>query len=530
MPGADERLRRIEWVTDVTLAHLSIEDLLAELLERVQWLLDVDTVAVLLLDASGEQLVATAAKGIEAEVRQGVRIPLGRGFAGRVAAEKEPVILPQVDHTTVLNPILWEHGIRSLLGVPLLAVGSVIGVLHVGTLGARQFTADDVQLLEIVADRIASAIQARHVEAQQSAAGLLQRSLLPARLPVVPGLEMAARYVPAERGGVSGDWYDVFVLPSGGLCVVVGDVVGRGFGAAEEMGRLRSMLRAHAFFSSDPAEALTRLNQQVQHFDRPRMMATAQLAMLEPSFERIHVSSAGHLPPVLALADQHVSLLDVPNDPPVGVSNGRPRRSTTIALPEGAVLCFYTDGLVERRAVSLDVGLKHLCAAVVAGPVESVCTRIMGKLIGDQPSADDIALLVLRRQQVNEIGPLELALPAQPWSLKDIRDAMRPWLAAVGAGPRAIADLLVAVGEACANAVEHAYGPKGGILTVRLELQLPDVVATVGDVGQWRSPPEGRGGRGTQVMRHCADDVRISHGASGTTVVIRHRLAEEMPR
>ncbi|MBV8992949.1 MAG: SpoIIE family protein phosphatase, partial [Pseudonocardiales bacterium] len=224
--------------------------------------------------------------------------------------------------------------------MPLLASGSMIGVLHVGTLGARRFTADDVRLLEIVADRVASVIQSRQAQAQQAAAGLLQRSLLPARLPVVPGLEMAARYVPAERGGVSGDWYDVFVLPSGGLCVVVGDVVGRGFAAAEEMGRLRTTLRAHAFFSSDPAEALTRLNQQVQHFDRPRMMATAQLAMLEPSFERLHVSSAGHLPLVLALAGGHANLVDVLNNPPVGVSNGRPRRSTTITVPEGALLCF----------------------------------------------------------------------------------------------------------------------------------------------------------------------------------------------
>jgi putative methionine-R-sulfoxide reductase with GAF domain len=265
MSDVDERLRRIESVTDAALAHLSVEDLLAELLERVQGLLRVDTVAVLLLDPSSEQLVATAAKGIEAEVRQGVRIPLGRGFAGRVAAEKKPVILPRVDHTTVLNPILWERGIRSLLGVPLLSSGSVTGVLHVGTLGARRFTADDVQLLQIVGDRVASVIQARQAEAERSAARLLQRSLLPARLPVVSGLEMAARYVPAERGGVGGDWYDVFVLPSGGLCLVVGDVVGRGFAAAGEMGRLRSALRAHALFSGDPAEALTRLNQQVQH-------------------------------------------------------------------------------------------------------------------------------------------------------------------------------------------------------------------------------------------------------------------------
>jgi anti-sigma regulatory factor (Ser/Thr protein kinase) len=107
---------------------------------------------------------------------------------------------------------------------------------------------------------------------------------------------------------------------------------------------------------------------------------------------------------------------------------------------------------------------------------------------------------------------------------------MRLWLAAVGAGPRAIADLLIAVGEACTNVVEHAYGPEGGIVTVRLELQLPDVVATVGDTGRWRSPREGSLGRGTLVMRRCADDVRISRGSTGTTVVIRRRLAEVAPR
>lgn len=530
VPGADERLRRIELVTDAALAHLSVEDLLAELLDRVQALLDVDTVAVLLLDASAEQLVATAAKGIEAEVRQGVRIPLGKGFAGRVAAEKKPVILPRVDHTTVLNPILWDRGIRSLLGVPLLTSGRVVGVLHVGTLGSRRFTDADVRLLEIVADRVASAIQARQAEAERAATGILQRSLLPARLPGITGLEMTARYVPAERGGLGGDWYDVFLLPSGGVCIVVGDVVGRGFAAAEEMGRLRSTLRAHALFSSDPAEALTRLNKQVQHFDRPRMLATAQLAILEPSFERLHLSSAGHLPPVLAVPNQRADIVDVSNDPPVGVSGVLPRRSTTINVPAGASLCFYTDGLVERRKASLDVGLKRLCEAVVAGPVETVCTSIMGRLIGDEPPGDDIAVLLLRRQLITEINPLELVLPAKARSLKDIRDAMRPWLSAVGAGTRAIADLLIAVGEACTNVIKHAYGPESGFMTVRLELQLPDVVATIADAGRWQSPREGSRRRGTMIMRRCSDDVRISRGSPGTTVVIRRRLAEEATR
>ena len=530
VPASDNRLRRMESVTDAALAHLNVEDLLAELLERVRGLLEVDTVAVLLLDASSEQLVATAAKGIEAEVRQGVRIPLGRGFAGRIAAEKKPVVLERVDHTNVLNPLLWERGIRSLLGVPLLDSGSVIGVLHVGARGERRFTGDDVRLLEIVADRVASAIQSRQAESERTAARVLQHSLLPARLPVVPGLEMAARYVPAERGGVGGDWYDVFILPSGELCVVIGDVVGRGLAAADVMGRLRSALRAHALFGSDPAEVLSRLDLQVQHFDQQGMVATVQLAVFEPSLRRLQLSSAGHLPPVLAVAGQPAALLEVPTDPPVGVTGEQRRRATTIDVPPGASLCFYTDGLVERRGTSLDVGLKRLCEAVVAGPVESVCISVMGQLIGDNPPGDDVALLAMRRQHSGEIGTLDLVMQAQPWSLKNIRDAMRRWLSSVGAGPRVVADLLIAVEEACTNAVEHAYGADGGIMTVYLERQWPDVVATIGDTGRWRSPGGENRGWGTLLMRACADELRIDRGSRGTTVVIRRRLAEAATR
>ena len=132
------RLRDIEALADAALSRLDEQSLLTALLERVKTVLQADTAAVLLLDRSAGQLVATAASGIEEEVSQGVRIPLGAGFAGRVAASGEPVILNTVDHTTVRNPLLVDRGIRSLLGVPLFAGGKVIGVLHVGSLSGRR--------------------------------------------------------------------------------------------------------------------------------------------------------------------------------------------------------------------------------------------------------------------------------------------------------------------------------------------------------------------------------------------------------
>jgi GAF domain-containing protein len=156
---------------------------------------------VLLLDSSGRQLIATAASGLEQEVSQGVRIPVGLGFAGRIAAERRPVILDRVDHGNVLNPLLLEKGIRSLVGVPLLASGTVLGVLHVGTVRDRGFTADDAALLQLAADRAAMAVQSLRSREDQAAALALQRSLVPSALPGVAGTEVAARYVPGAGHG-----------------------------------------------------------------------------------------------------------------------------------------------------------------------------------------------------------------------------------------------------------------------------------------------------------------------------------------
>jgi signal transduction histidine kinase len=156
---ARERLEHLQAVTDMALAALELEELLSVLLPRIRAILSADTCAVLLLEEESNELVARAAVGIEEEVEAGVRIPVGGGFAGRVAAEKRPVILNEVDHAHVLNPILVEKGIKSMLGVPLLVADKVIGVLHVGTLAHRKFTRDDVELLSLVAERVALAIE-----------------------------------------------------------------------------------------------------------------------------------------------------------------------------------------------------------------------------------------------------------------------------------------------------------------------------------------------------------------------------------
>jgi phosphoserine phosphatase RsbU/P len=393
-PDADDKLKDIRAITDAALSYLRSDELLTELLARVKESLNADTAAVLLLDGSGRQLIATAASGLEEEVRQGVRIPVGQGFAGRIAAETRPVTLDHVDHTNVLNPILLEKGIRSLIGVPLLVNRTVIGVMHVGSLSSRVFSSDDEALLQLAAERAAMAVQSLRNRGDRDAAIALQQSLLPSELPEVPGVEIAARYVPGD-GRVSGDWYDVFTLPSGELCVVMGDVAGSGLAAAVIMGRMRSALRAYALETSDPAEVLRRLDRKIQHFES-NVMATVSYAVADPATGQLRIASAGHFPPVVAAPGRQPHLADIAVGVPIGVADDAPRLGTTIQLAPGTVLCLFTDGLVERRHVLIDDRFAQLCRAVTPGAPESVCVTVMRELVGHDPIRDDIALLVLR--------------------------------------------------------------------------------------------------------------------------------------
>ena len=236
----------------------------------------------------------------------------------------------------MLNPILLEKGNRSLVGVPLLVHGAVIGVLHVGTVHDQVFTADDAALLQFAADRAALAVQSLRVREDRTATAALQRSLLPSALPVVRGVEIAARYVPGD-GQVGGDWYDVFPLPSGELGVVVGDVAGSGLGGAVVMGRMRSALRSYALEFPDTAVVLRKLDQKMQYFEGD-VMATVSYAVLDPASGQLRMSSAGHFPPVVVAPARPGVLAEIAVDAPIGVADAPGRQVTTLALVPGAAV------------------------------------------------------------------------------------------------------------------------------------------------------------------------------------------------
>jgi sigma-B regulation protein RsbU (phosphoserine phosphatase) len=167
------------------------------------------------------------------------------------------------------------------------------------------------------------------------------------------------------------------------------------------MGRMRSALRAYALETTDPAEVLGRLDRKMQHFE-PDALATVLYAVIEPGLDQMHVALAGHFPPIIARPGKAAVLARVPPGSMIGMGLRARRPVSTLPVPPGALLCFYTDGLVERRGELIDDGLDRLCRAVTVQPAEAACAAVMGALVGNEPARDDIALLMVRRRAGGE--------------------------------------------------------------------------------------------------------------------------------
>jgi anti-sigma regulatory factor (Ser/Thr protein kinase)/putative methionine-R-sulfoxide reductase with GAF domain len=522
-PRAEQLLRAYR-LSDPGLAELTLEPLLAELLDRVKLILEADTVAILLLDETKNELVARAARGIEEEVEQGVRIPVGGGFAGRIASEGKPIFIADVDHADVLNPILRAKGIRSLLGVPLITEGLMIGVLHVGTLVPRTFTSEDASLLQMAASRAAPAIERARLFAaldrEHRSAVALQRSLLPERLPSLVGVEAAARYRPA-RDEVGGDWYDVMELPRGLVGIAIGDVAGHGVRAAALMGQLRTALRAYALDHNGPAETLRRLDRLIQTIEG-RGMATVAYGVLDPTTGAMRYASAGHPPAVIVPAEGEARLLEAERFPPLGTLSYANYRETELRLAPGETMLLYTDGLIERRRESILLGLERLrVAARPAASAEDLCQRVLED-VADVEAEDDVALVALRNLPIETA--LRLRFPADPHAMAAVRQALRRWLAAHDVGTADVAAITLACGEACANAIEHAYGPGPATIELEASSEAGAVTVTVRDAGQWRASRGTNRGRGLSIMRASMEEVQIRSSDDGTEVVMRRRL------
>jgi serine phosphatase RsbU (regulator of sigma subunit)/anti-sigma regulatory factor (Ser/Thr protein kinase) len=520
-----ENLQR---VTEAGLAYLDLDDLLAELLHRTTEILGADTAAILLVDPEGDKLVARAAKGLEEEVETGFELPIGTGFAGRVAATGQPVVIEDIERSTVeiVNPLLREKGVRSLLGVPLIVGRELIGVLHVGMLGTRSFKQEDAHLLQLVADRAALAIEHDRLAELQRMARMFQRSLLPPMLPEIPGVAIAARYLPGtSETAVGGDWYDTVPFADGRVGIVVGDVVGSGVGAAARMAELRNALRAYAIEELSPAEVISKVA-RFANFGGDESMATCVYATLEPGGYGVTIANAGHPPPLLISPDGQARYVEHGSGAPLGVGTSGVYRESTFSLEPGASLVLYTDGLIERRGRLLSEGQSELAAAALAAPLdpELLCDHLLDAVGVSEAPDDDVAMLAVRNLGVLE-GGLELTVAALPERLAGVRGVMRQWLRDTEATPDDVAAILLAATEACANAIEHAYSPVDSTLELNGERRGSAVQLAIRDQGRWRPPRGvGRRGRGMDLMRTFMDEVDVSTDASGSTVRLIRKL------
>lgn len=353
---ANRRLRALESVTDVALAHLELGALLAELLQRV-------------LDITGSALAEILLGSAE-------RLQVRVHFVGDVDAD----------------PVATRR-------VPLMFDGAMIGALRLTWSCEPDESAAEPDLLELVADRAARAVaHARLYEEARQTTVTLQRNLLPETLPEIPRHTLAVRYLPGQEGAVvGGDFYDAFPLPGDRFAVLVGDVVGRGFGAATVMGQLRATLRAHVFATLDPVRALERVDAQIDDLGGVGF-ATVALMVGDVAGGDASIVLAGHPPPVVRHADGTCVRLQATAGVPIGAPLS-PRSAHTLSLATGDLVLFYTDGLVEVRDVALDPRIEELAAACAAGPQDpdALLGHVVEAMLPRGRADDDVALLALQR-------------------------------------------------------------------------------------------------------------------------------------
>jgi anti-sigma regulatory factor (Ser/Thr protein kinase) len=426
------------------------------------------------------------------------------------ALRRQPVLTP-ADGTGPAVAITVEYP------QGLLAVWIDLGL-------GRPFSAEDRALLTLLCGYLGQALhRVYQTDRQRETALVLQRAILgPARLPT----GFAARYEPASRPlEVGGDWFDIVELPDGRTGIVVGDCVGHGLDAATVMGQLRSACRALLLQDASAAQTLTAMDRFAALIPGA-ICSTVFCGILDPAASRLTYSSAGHPPGILAWPDGRIELLDGGRSFPLAVRPGIVRTEASCAVPARATLLLYTDGLVERRRRSVNAGIAQAGTALLAGSeagVEELATELMTTMAPDGGYEDDVAFVLYRHP-----APLNLTFPADSAQLAPVRAALRVWLNRCHLSHRTAQDVLVAAGEACANAIEHGHRHAPG-QQVRLQAAatVTQLRLTVTDTGRWQdSQPGGNPhrGHGIPLMRALMQHVTIEPGSAGTTVDMQLRI------
>jgi PAS domain S-box-containing protein len=405
-----QQTRAIQRILEVVLTHPTVDELLPEVLRRILGLMDAQDAAILLMNPDGRALTIAATEGVE-EGQVGTVVPVGAGLAGRAAAELRPVIFTGDEIARrVVNPALRKGGFSALAAVPMVSGTEVVGVLRVATRRRHGFTDAEMTLLQIAADRAALGI--RHVDLfdrERSIARTLQDGLQPESLPQVRGLEFAARFRAAGEGvDVGGDFYDAFVNPDGSCTVVVGDVSGKGPGAAAVTSMARHTLRVEARHDASPGALLSALNGHLLRLGplsaelpehRFCTVVCGTLTRTDAGF-RARLARGGHPKPIVVPARGDAFEVEVR-----GVVLGAAEESAypefEVALAPGDSLVLYTDGVLEAAAPERILEGSDVARGAQrgAGDGPTAIAEAVTQLIGDRagrPPRDDVAILVVQ--------------------------------------------------------------------------------------------------------------------------------------
>jgi serine phosphatase RsbU (regulator of sigma subunit)/CheY-like chemotaxis protein/anti-sigma regulatory factor (Ser/Thr protein kinase) len=512
---------KLQSISDAALAHLDLEELVPQIVRTAAGVFDSEAAGLLL--RGDEDYEMTLVIGDEVQRTDGedelaaLQHVLARAIAGLT------VNIPDLGRLDGLPGALGDGRLGSLIAAPLTGTRKPLGAVFLASGAIAGFADEDLVLLNLASERVAIALEhALSYEREKGLVEVLQDHLLPDRLPLVPGLTMAARYRPSERlAQVGGDWYDAISLPGGRLGLVIGDVVGHGVRAATLMAELRAALRAYALGDDprSPAATVAALNSMVSA-THGRMVATLLYMVVEAEGTSLRFASAGHPPPLVMDDEGHSRFLSQRVGPPLGATDAHHYRDFPAELAPGSTLLLYTDGLIERRGEVIDDGLDRLQRALVGAPsdLEELCAHVLTTVAEGQGLADDTALLALRRLP-RPANVLDLTLPAEPRAVSAARHRLRGWLADMGFDAEQSIDITLAANEACTNAVEHAYGPaEAANFRLLAECSPTAVVVRVSDEGDWRPPRANDGGRGLRVIRELMDQMEVHHAPAGTTI------------
>ncbi|MGZ8631632.1 MAG: SpoIIE family protein phosphatase, partial [Actinomycetota bacterium] len=368
---ATTRLQQIQAVTDATATGLTFDELAERLLATLRQILGTDSATLLIVDRSRDALIEHMTVGVETE-GPAVPVPIGQGIAGTIARNMAPMVIDDLSAHEAVRHWLTDK-MSSMMGVPLAYRGTIRGVVHVASRAPRRFADDEVEVLSLAANRIASALERASLYDNRAAMSqALQQSLAPVDLPEIEGVDLAALYLPfSPDDEIGGDFYDVFPHGDGSWGLVVGDVSGKGPEAAAVMGLAAHTIRAVARHESRPSAVLGALNDILLGAERVRSdrFCTACEVQLyaEPGHVHATIALAGHPTPLVMRADGRVEPVGTPGT--LLGSFGDPQlHDVPVDLEPGGALVAFTDGLIERRQLGMTEGTERL-AKVLSGCV-----------------------------------------------------------------------------------------------------------------------------------------------------------------